>query len=113
MGFNEDKVYIVRLVSGEELLALVETVGEGIEKVHNIEAPFFVSLNPGPSGAPQVHLQPFLFMLDEEDETKPLQLPDKIVAFKYRPAKDIRSKYNEIYVKATTGLILPSTNLKI
>jgi len=104
MSFDEDKVSIIRFHSGEEIIALVVSRDD---KETKVKLPFQIGMAPDQQGGVKVHLAPFLPLSNDEDDAE-IPFPEKIIAFPYKPSKDIIETYKKIYIKMTSSLILPN-----
>ena len=106
--FDDSKIVIVRLTSNEEVLGLLDS--SEAPKI-KLLLPFRIGITQAKQtqmidGTPNydIRLAPFLPLGDEDTS---LEFPESIIAFKYRPNQDIRAKYKELYLKMTSGLVLP------
>lgn len=103
MSFDEEKIKITRLISGEDLLGSVTL--EGFTGAYLIEFPFVIGINADPrTSHPTVQLAPFFHLMDEPN----LRVDAKAVVFSYKPNADVIEKYKQIYLQMTSGLVLPS-----
>lgn len=90
-------VKLIRLMSGEEILAKVieETLTGGIV----LKQPLIIL----PAGQGRLALVPWL----PYGETENMTLPDKVIAFTIEPQKELLNEYNS----ATSGLVIPDSKV--
>lgn len=99
MPFDAKKVKITKLITGEEIISLVEKGGDDYIK---ITIPFQVFLEPQ---SQRLHMGPYLHMAHDDEESFLLDVNHFL--FSYTPKDAIAEKYKEIYMKMTSGLIIP------
>lgn len=96
MNFEINKVYTIKIGSGEELVAKVKEVTEIDVVLHDP-----LSVAPGPNG---VGLIPSLFTADPKGETR---LNKSSIAIYALTDESVKSKYDQ----ATSSVILPEKKL--
>ena len=96
MNITVGEVYTLKLNSGEELVARVNSVNDTNLSLHDP-----LSVAPGPNG---VGLIPSLFTADPKGETR---LNTSSIAIYALTDSTIRSKY----IEATTGIVVPDKKL--
>jgi len=96
---DSDKIKILRLVTGEEIIGIVESNGSDVI----ISSPHFIRMQSQNGGQPQVILFPVLQMGDEN--IKDLPIPAAHVLYAYNPHADILSQFNS---KFGSGLFIPA-----
>jgi hypothetical protein len=92
------KIYVFKLTTGEEIIAKIENINETELKISNAR-----SIIATPSG--ELAFGPILFSADKEKAV--LLNRDSIIAI----SEHISDNFMEIYTKATSGLVLPKSNI--
>lgn len=91
-----DKLRIIKLTSGEEVVGEIEDSTESIR----IENPCVLGIGMSQSGKPSLQMQPMLLF----SEQKVVEIKKTHVMYDVSVAPEIKNKYNEIY---GSGIVLP------
>jgi hypothetical protein len=96
-----ENVLVLKLVTGEDIMAEVES-GELGYKVIN---PVRIAVMPGPNGQPNVGFAPWPIHADQEKDSEYI-IAKKHVVYEYSPAQEYLNNYNQIF---GSGIVLPPT----
>jgi len=86
----DDKLRIIRLTSGEEILGEIEEQNNDTLRMKN---PCVLGIAMGPNGKPSLQMQPLLLFSDQ----KVVTFKNQHVLYDVSVATELRNKYNEIY----------------
>ena len=98
-------IYILKLVTGEEILGeVVDSDRDGYWRLRN---PVGISYVRGQDGQPNVGFSPFPLHAEQKSGFE-IDIAFSNVVYSYVPAEDFRSNYDQIF---GTGIILPNKTL--
>lgn len=107
MNFDDNKVLILELVSGESVVGLMER--DETHKSWKVTLPMQVGVQasqggPAAGGNFSVQMAPFRPLLPPET---PAHITDGVVAVYYKPSPELVEKYKHFFLKQTSSLYLP------
>ena len=99
-----DDILIVRLISGEEIIAVLSISDKSI----SLKNPAAVIIQQGQNGRPSMGLADYLMLTDKKE----IRISTEHILFIYEPNADVRNAYNSSFgsgsvVAKNTGNIIP------
>jgi hypothetical protein len=103
-GVNMDRVKIIRLVSGQEIICeLTENEDHSLHLMN----PLLIGITPTANNKIDLQLRPFLPFAKEDDVTLSKKFCEDAIVCTYTPVDEISQKYRQAF----SNIILPNTGM--
>lgn len=99
MTTTVDKIKVLKLATGEEIIGMVEEDEYNV----NVSHPHFLRVMATEGGQHQIAMFPTLQFGD--DKTKVLQIRKEFVMYTYKPVEDLLEQFNSRF---GSGLVIPT-----